>query len=169
MIVSAVSSEKASEGGQGMPMEEFRLRPLAVEEAALARNPIEAAWPEALAAAAQEEIQSLPQSFRAAGGEFWLAEYRQIAIGAVGAFPRRAREWEVRWLCLLPRWRRLGLGAILLQRAMAFVEERRGHRLLCAPPTAEARAFLRAAGFAELEPEERGLMARDLTPAANGL
>ncbi len=150
-----------------MAREGLCLRPLAAEEAALARNIIETAWPQALTSAEQDDLQRLPQSFRNAGGDFWLAEYRQIAIGAAGAAWRGNDEWELRWLCLLPRWRRMGLGTFFMQRVIAFVEERRGRRLLCSPPTSEARAFLLALGFADLPPEGKGPMARDLVPTTN--
>ena len=149
-----------------MPMDDFRLRPLAPEETAIARNIIETVWPEPLTAPAQGEIEHLPQSFRQAGGEFWMAEYRQAAVGTVGVVPRGNGDWEVRWLCLLPRWQRTGLGILLLQRALAFAKERRGQRVLCSPPNEAARHFLRAAGFFNSESSDHGPMALEMALAS---
>jgi GNAT superfamily N-acetyltransferase len=141
-----------------MPGEALTVRPLLTNEGTMARAVIETAWADmgvTLAAPERAEVTALPDSFRKRGGESWLIEAKGTAIGAAAIVPLAAEPatWELRWLCLHPHWRRMGIGGLALAKALAYAKDKGARHVVTRPPAGQAiaEAFLKNAGFVRPE------------------
>lgn len=80
-----------------------------------------------------EELRALPASCRGRGGEFWVVDVADSLIGTIGIRPLRggteAKEWEIKWLAMLPAWRGMGIGRMLVENALQFAAEKAAGRV----------------------------------------
>ncbi len=91
---------------------------LALNIIGVALNLLDADFP----AADRAELAGLPASYHADGGEFWKLTAKGTMIGTVGLRAGADGVWELKWLCLLPGWRRLGLGKMMAQNVLAHAK-----------------------------------------------
>jgi len=63
------------------------------------------------------------QAFSPHQDRLWIAEAGGQTIGSIAIVRRSESEAQLRWFLIDPNWRGLGLGRILLQRALKFCRE----------------------------------------------
>ncbi len=109
--------------------------------------------------ATDAQVMGLPASYRTAGGEFWVATMaNDRLVGTCGVFPVAPDAFELRKMYLLPETRGAGLGAALLERAVAFARQQGARHLVLDTVDAMARAihFYEAHGFVRDDAQLRG-------------
>jgi putative acetyltransferase len=109
-------------------------------------------------AATDAELHHLPASYAARGGAFWVGYDDADMLGTCGVFPVAAETFELRKMYLRPAARGRGLGARLLDVAVAWVKARGGRRIVLDTVDAMARAiaFYEAHGFVRDDAQIRG-------------
>jgi len=87
----------------------------------------------------RSELATLPNSFRGHGGKFWVAEANGAIVGTVGVKPVKdgGGEWAVKWLCLVPAWRGMGMGRMMAERAIDFARQKQATRICTEAHTAD--------------------------------
>lgn len=109
--------------------------------------------------ATDDALRALPESYRLAGGKFWVAnDARGALVGTCAVYPLEASRFELRKMYLAPSTRGSGLGARLLSIAIAFATER-GARELVLDTTEKmerAIAFYERHGFVRDDAQIRG-------------
>ncbi|MBE7452461.1 MAG: GNAT family N-acetyltransferase [Kofleriaceae bacterium] len=108
--------------------------------------------------ATDDELRELPGSYQERGGAFWVATRDGALVGTCGVFPLAAGTFEVRKMYLLPAARGLGLGARLLDAAVAWARDHGAHRLVLdtTEQMTRAIAFYEAHGFVRDDAQRRG-------------
>jgi GNAT superfamily N-acetyltransferase len=106
-----------------------------------------------------EELRGLPESYAAAGGEFWVA--RGAAgdlLGTCGVFPVAPETFELRKMYVRPKGRGTGLGQRLLDVSLDWTRNRGARRLVLDTTEQMTRAiqFYESNGFARDDAEVRG-------------
>ncbi len=116
------------------------------------------------------ELFALPGSYRAHGGEFWVAFDGPTLLGTCGMFPVAPGTFELRKMYLAPASRGLGIGQKLFDAALAWVRAHGGRRIVLdtTEKMTRAIAFYEKNGFVRDDTEIRGSRcsrgyARDLT------
>ena len=71
-------------------------------------------------AATDDQLHALPGSYREAGGRFWVAVDGDQLLGTCGVFPVAEGDLELRKMYVTAAGRGQGLGARLLDVALAF-------------------------------------------------
>lgn len=102
------------------------IRPVEGDDPAYAENVIGAVRDAMLLpvpATLQSDLSRLPQSYRGAGGEFWVVEIQGAIVGTIGARPAKGTTWELACLYLLPTWQGMGIGRCLCEMACVFAQE----------------------------------------------
>ncbi len=105
-----------------------------------------------------DELRDLPGSYETAGGAFWVAEHASELVGTCGVFPVAPETFELRKMYLRPGVRGRGLGARLLEVAVAWARDR-GARWLVLDTVEQmtrAIAFYEAHGFVRDDANIRG-------------
>jgi putative acetyltransferase len=110
-------------------------------------------------ATTDDDLASLPASYSARGGAFWVAEGEGGEIlGTCGAFPVAPQTYELRKMYLVPAARGLGLGKALLDACLAWARAQGGARMVL--DTTEkmdrAIAFYENSGFVRDDAQKRG-------------
>ncbi len=85
---------------------------------------------------AENDLRGLPGAFRRLGGEFWLVEAGGAGIGTIGICPLKeaSGEWHIRFMCLQPAWRGMGIGRMMAERAIDFARQKRADRIVVGCP-----------------------------------
>lgn len=104
------------------------------------------------------ELTTLPGSYRARGGEFWVAARDGEIIGTCGVFPVAPATFELRKMYLRPATRGLGVGRALLDTAVEWVRAQGGERMVLdtTEQMVRAIAFYEAHGFVRDDTQVRG-------------
>jgi len=105
------------------------------------------------------ELFDLPDSYRAHGGELWVARDAEgTLLGCCGLYPVAPGTLELRKMYLLPAARGLGLGRRFLDTALGWARERGAERVVLdtAEQMTRAIAFYEANGFVRDDREVRG-------------
>lgn len=98
-------------------------------------------------------------------GGVWIAEHDGEAVGSVGVVERPDNSAQLRWLLVEPRAQGLGLGRLLVEKAVRICRERGYGRIVLwtLQELLPARALYKSLGFALIE-EKQGVMGgRSLT------
>jgi GNAT superfamily N-acetyltransferase len=105
-----------------------------------------------------DALLSLPASYDDHGGALWVAEHHGRIIGSCGVFPVAEGTYELRKMYLHADSRGLGVGKHLLERAVAWVREQGGRRIVLdtTEQMTRAIAFYEAHGFIRDDREIRG-------------
>ncbi len=151
----------ASGGSNSMDENAVELRSLRPGEEGLAANVIGsvvAAQGLDLDEEGKSELRELPDAFRRNGGEFWVAVTPDSVIGTVGIrlIGPSSSEWELKWLCLVPHWRGMGLGRMLAEHAIAHARQHKAGRITMESHTACAgvHPLFESLGFKAIESED---------------
>jgi putative acetyltransferase len=104
------------------------------------------------------DLHALPVSYAARGGAFWIATGDAGLLGTCGVFPVGPETLELRKMYLSPTARGLGLGARLLDVAVAWSRDHGAIRLVLdtVDEMARAIAFYEAHGFVRDDAQIRG-------------
>lgn len=106
------------------------------------------------------QLRELPGSYTAEGGAFWVAvrEDTGALLGTAGIAPVGGGDWELRKMYLRPASRGLGLGARLLDAAVAHARASGARRVVLdtAETMQRAIAFYEAHGFVRDDAQIRG-------------
>ena len=54
----------------------------------------------------------------------WVAEKDGVVIGSVSIYGRGESEGQLRWFCVTPELQSIGIGSMLLEKALAFCDEK---------------------------------------------
>jgi putative acetyltransferase len=138
------------------PAESFRLRPVTARDV----PDVVALVTEVLAefglafgkgSETDDAVHSLPQSYEAVGGAFWVAEREGHLLGTCGIGPIAPGEstFELRKMYLRPAARGAGVGRRLLEAAIAFAREHGAKRVVLdtTHEMTDAIRFYERAGF----------------------
>lgn len=108
-------------------------------------------------ATTDDDLASLPGSYRDRGGEFWVADGDAI-VGTCGLFPVEPGSYELRKMYLLPGARGLGLGRRLFDASLAWARAHGGRRIVLdtVEEMTRAIAFYEARGFVRDDCQVRG-------------
>lgn len=108
--------------------------------------------------ATDDALRELPGSYDDAGGAFWIATDGARLLGTVAVFPVAPGVHELRKMYLHPASRGLGLGARLLDVAVAWSRTRGATRMVLdtVDEMARAIAFYEAHGFVRDDAQIRG-------------
>jgi len=68
-------------------------------------------------------IAEFALSFDPQKDRLWIAEAEREIIGSIAIVKRAESEAQLRWFLIHPNWRGLGLGRILLRKALQFCEQ----------------------------------------------
>ena len=101
-----------------------------------------------------EEVRDLPGAYSAPGGTLLLARVGGTAAGCVGLRAGPGGAAELKRLYVRPRFRRLGIGRVLVETVVETARGR-GYGSLCLdtlPTMEEAHRLYQSLGFAETEP-----------------
>jgi len=99
-----------------------------------------------------EELASLPGSYRPPSGGLWLAQVDGFLAGCIGFRPLRAGECEMKRLWVRPDFRGLGLGRKLATTCVDAAPAA-GYKAICLDTLAfmaEARVLYASLGFREI-------------------
>ncbi|HEX4423249.1 MAG TPA: GNAT family N-acetyltransferase [Kofleriaceae bacterium] len=109
-------------------------------------------------ATTDHELHELPEIYTARGGAFWVATVDDAIAGTCGVFPIAPATYELRKMYLRPHTRGLGLGARLLDVAVAWSRAQGGHQLVLDTVEEMTRAieFYEAHGFVRDDTQRRG-------------
>jgi putative acetyltransferase len=105
------------------------------------------------------QVLGLPDAYRQAGGEFWVALDAQGRVqGTCGVFPLGPDTFELRKMYLHPAARGSGTGRALLRQAIAFARERGARHLVLdtVEEMAQAIRLYEAQGFVRDDGQVRG-------------
>ena len=147
------------------------IRPVTLADVDLVRNVAGAVYAQAGLAdteAALGELGLLPTSFREHQGEFWVVRVQGTVVATGGVRRGTGRgEWVLSHVCVLPAWRGMGIGRMIVDAATGFAAEQGAARITAALPASlfSGAAFLLHLGFAtagidELPEEPRPLQLR---------
>jgi GNAT superfamily N-acetyltransferase len=111
-------------------------------------------------AVTDDQLRGLPRSYADHGGAFWVAidvNTRDL-LGTAGVFPVDEATYELRKMYLAPAARGCGVGARLLEQAVAFARAVGGRRMVLDTVEAMTRAiaFYEAHGFVRDDSQIRG-------------
>lgn len=103
-------------------------------------------------------VRDLPGSYADHGGAFWVARHDGTLVGTCGVFPLGGGTLELRKMYLRSTARGLGLGATLLDTAVAWARERGFTRMVLdtTEQMTRAIAFYEANGFVRDDAQIRG-------------
>jgi ribosomal protein S18 acetylase RimI-like enzyme len=108
-----------------------------------------------ISAADQTELSLLPHSFQKNGGAFWVLSIKDNLVGCVGVKPtgQLTQSWELKHLSLVPAWRRMGLGRMMVEKAAAHARENGADSLVAKVPAScqAAISLLKSCKFALLD------------------
>lgn len=109
-------------------------------------------------ATTDEQLRDLPESYDAHGGAFWIASRDATLLGTCGVFPVSRGTYELRKMYLDPNARGLGLGARLLDVAIAWTRARGGAQIVLdtIEEMTRAIAFYESHGFVRDDCQIRG-------------
>jgi len=99
------------------------------------------------------------QAFNPQKDRLWIAEVEGQTIGSIAIVGRSHLEAQLRWFLIHPHWRNLGLGRILLQKALEFCRQCRYGiiSLWTVSDLAVATHLYKSFGFRKME-EKRGIV-----------
>ena len=108
--------------------------------------------------ATDDDLRDLPGSYHARGGAFWVATGGAGLLGTAGVFPVAPATFELRKMYLAPAARGHGLGARLLDVAVAWCRARGATALVLdtVEEMTRAIAFYQAHGFVRDDAQIRG-------------
>jgi putative acetyltransferase len=109
-------------------------------------------------AATDDALLALPGSDAGGVGAFWVATDGDRLLGTAGVFPVAPATYELRKMYLSPAARGLGVGAQLLDVAVAWTRARGGTRMVLdtVEEMTRAIAFYEAHGFVRDDDQIRG-------------
>jgi putative acetyltransferase len=109
-------------------------------------------------ATTDDELLGLPAVYTERGGMFWVAIVDGVVTGTCGVFPVAAETFELRKMYVRPHTRGLGVGARLLEAAVAWSRAHGGARLVLdtVEEMTRAIAFYEANGFVRDDDQRRG-------------
>lgn len=109
-------------------------------------------------AATDAELPGLPEVYTERGGAFWVATVDGAIAACCGVFPVAPGTYELRKMYARPTTRGLGLGARLLDLAVAWCREHGGTQLVLdtIEEMTRAIAFYEAHGFVRDDTQRRG-------------
>jgi putative acetyltransferase len=104
------------------------------------------------------QIDTLPDSYLAHGGNFWVARAEGLLLGTVGVFPIDARTMELRKMYLGHESRGRGVGKTLLRKAVAWTRAQGAAWMVLdtVEEMTRAIAFYEANGFVRDDAQVRG-------------
>lgn len=109
-------------------------------------------------ATTDDELHGLPAVYVDRGGAFWVASVDDAIVGSCGVFPVAPATFELRKMYVRPHTRGLGVGARLLEAAVAWSRAHGGARLVLdtVEEMTRAIAFYEAHGFVRDDAQRRG-------------
>lgn len=109
-------------------------------------------------AATDDALRELPGSYTGGGGMFWIATRGARLLGTCGVYPVAPATYELRKMYLSPDARGLGLGARLLDVAVAWARAQDGTAMVLdtVEEMTRAIAFYEAHGFVRDDLQIRG-------------
>ena len=109
-------------------------------------------------ATTDDELHDLPQAYSEHGGAFWVAMVDGVLAGTCGVFPVAPATYELRKMYLRPTGRGLGIGARMLEVAIAWTRAAGGAQLVLdtVEEMTRAIAFYEAHGFVRDDTQRRG-------------